>query len=82
MTPKTRIQLAQLYGFSTRTLSNRLKAIGIELPARQLISIAKQIEIYAHLGIPTCLQEAEARKIKPKVLAYCRARGITDTWHF
>ncbi len=82
MAPKTRTQLAQLYGFSSRTLSNRLKAKGIQLPARQLISPAKQIEIYATLGIPGKLPEAEAEKLKPKVLAYCRSNGIADTWRF
>ena len=82
MAPKTRTQLAQLYGFSSRTLSNRLKAKGIQLPARQLISPAQQIEIYAHLGIPGSLAEAEAKKVKPKVLAYCHCEGIADTWRF
>jgi len=78
----TRTQLAELYGISTRTLSNRLKESGIELPARQLITMAKQIEIYAHLGIPGKLPENEAKKLKPKVLAYCRSNGITDIWRF
>jgi transcriptional antiterminator len=78
----TRTQLAELYGFSTRTLSNRLKKLGVELPARQLVTPAKQIEIYATLGIPGKLPEAEAEKLKPKVLAYCRSNGITDTWRF
>ena len=82
MAPKTRTQLAKLYGFSTRTLSNRLKAAGIQLPARQLISTAQQIKIYAHLGIPGSLAETEVQKIKPKVLAYCRSEGIANTWRF
>lgn len=67
MTPKTSIQLAQLYSFSTRTLSNRLKAIDIELPARQLISAAKQVEIYAHPGLPTYLPEAEEKATGPVI---------------
>jgi len=68
MAPKTRTQLARLYGFSSRTLSNRLKAKGIQLPARQLVTVAKQIEIYAILGIPGRLPESELKRIKPKVL--------------
>jgi hypothetical protein len=82
MNARTRTQLAELYGFSTRTLSNRLQESGIELPARQLVNYAKQIEIYAALGIPSKLPEDEIKKIKPKVLAFCRSQGIMDTWRF
>jgi len=46
------------------------------------ITPAKQIEIYGALGIPGKLPEAELKQIKPKVLAFCRSQGITDTWRF
>ena len=82
MNAKTRTQLAELYGLFTRTLYNRLKASDIELPARQLVTVAKQIEIYAILGIPGRLPESELKRIKPKVLAFCRSKGMVDTWRF
>lgn len=76
MYPKSRMQLAQLYGFCTRTFTTRLKEAGIELKPRRLVSPGKQIEIFARFGIPYTLSEAEAAVMRPKVRAYCREKDI------
>lgn len=73
---KSRKQLADLYGFCTRTFTNRLKAAGIDLASRRLISPDKQIEIFAYFGMPFTLPEEEASLMAPRVEAYRQKNRI------
>jgi len=76
MYAKSRKQLADLYGFSPRTFTNRLKAAGIDLASRKLICPAKQIEIFAYFGVPFVLPEEEAALIAPRVQAYRQKKRV------
>jgi len=71
MTPKSRSELAYLYGYNcTRTFTRHLKTIGIKLRAYKAIYLDSQLKIYAEMGIPPLLNQEERKKIAPLLHDY------------
>lgn len=78
MEPITRKQLADLYGYSSRTLARRLTGHDITLAPRKLIEAEAQLAIYARLGLPCRMQPRERQELYPLLLKYCRKQGLPE----
>ncbi len=77
MKPKSRGELAFLYGFDcTKTFTNRLKVKAITITKRVLISFEEQLPIYAHLGIPHLMDKEERESIVPFLEEYCEKNDL------
>lgn len=61
--PKTRLQVADEFGFSYDTLRRRLRQHNIRVPRGRLLSPRDQVRIYESIYWPSCVKKSDYRHL-------------------